>query len=162
MPTRLALSRKAMRSSPNSRRRTGLESGCASSLESIAGIQYWRIRSPVVEPGPTRVNTSLSSLLSMVPPGISLDFPFVDVPIDERVERLRVRAAHGGRVGRHVVVEEEHDEGNVVADGLRHLRDLSVPLGGIERARELLVQAVVLGVRPAAVEIGRASCRERV
>ena len=47
-------SRKAMRFSPSSRMRSGGQSGDGSSSERTAGIQYWRMRSPMGVPGPTR------------------------------------------------------------------------------------------------------------
>src|SRR5262245_2207959 len=72
-PTLPLVSRKAMSFSPSSITRTGSESGDGTSDESMAGTQYWRIRSPIGEPGPTRVTSSLSSLLSMRAPQVALD-----------------------------------------------------------------------------------------
>src|SRR5579872_6279548 len=54
-----------MRSSPRSRTRSGSLSARGSSSDLAAGIQYWRIRSPIGVPGPMRVRYSLSCLLSM-------------------------------------------------------------------------------------------------
>src|ERR1051325_4810344 len=68
-PTDPPAVRYAIRFSPSSRTRSGEPSGSGSSLESAAGIQYWRISAPIGVPGPTRQRSSLSSRLSMrVPP----------------------------------------------------------------------------------------------
>ena len=61
-------SRKAMRFSPSRRRRTGGQSGDGSSSDSSAGIQYWRMRSPIGVPGPTRHSSLVVFLLSIVAP----------------------------------------------------------------------------------------------
>src|SRR5919109_4931032 len=65
-PTRPALSRKATRSSPSRRTRTGGQSGSGISLDSKAGIQYRRINSPIGFPGLTWVSRSLSSRDSII------------------------------------------------------------------------------------------------
>ena len=44
--------------------RTGGQSGEGSSSERMAGIQYWRIKSPMGVPGPMRQRYSLSVWLS--------------------------------------------------------------------------------------------------
>src|SRR3979409_821996 len=67
-PTLPLLSLKAINCSFSSRTRTGSESGRGNSEASMAGSQYWRIRLPIGVPGPTRVTSSLSSLLSMASP----------------------------------------------------------------------------------------------
>ncbi len=67
-PTRPAASRNATSCSPGSFRRMGAQSGPGSSVERSAGIRYWRMRLPIGAPGPTRVISALSSLLSMAPP----------------------------------------------------------------------------------------------
>ena len=41
-------------------------SGCGSSLESIAGVQYSRMNAPIGVPGPTWVRSSFSSGFSIV------------------------------------------------------------------------------------------------
>src|SRR4030095_6393636 len=63
-------SRKATRSSPSKRKRTGGQSGLDNSLGSIAGSQNRRSSSPLGGSGPTRHANSLSSLLNKVPPCI--------------------------------------------------------------------------------------------
>src|SRR6516165_6339858 len=55
------VSRKATRSSPSSRTRTGGQSGSAISLASRAGIQYRRIAVPIGASPSTRVTSSFSS-----------------------------------------------------------------------------------------------------
>ncbi len=64
-PTSPEVVRKAMSSSPRSLTRRGGPSGAGSSCELTAGIQYWRIRSPMGVPGPTLHISSLSWSLSM-------------------------------------------------------------------------------------------------
>ena len=59
MPTRPEVSRNAISFSPSSLSRTGAPSA-SSSDDRAAGIQYWRISSPIGVPGPTRVRSSLS------------------------------------------------------------------------------------------------------
>src|SRR6185312_13996990 len=61
-------SRKATRSSPSRRRRTGGQSALGNSSASIAGSQNRRNSSPMGVPGPTRHANSLSSLLNTAPP----------------------------------------------------------------------------------------------
>src|SRR4029453_10217754 len=68
------VTRKAMRFSPRSRTRTGAPSRSGSWLVMSAGIQYWRRRSPVGVPRPTRQSSSLSSLESITLPPV-LDSP---------------------------------------------------------------------------------------
>ena len=65
------VTRKPIRFSPSSRRRTGGQSGALTSSDSSAGTQYCRSRSPMTVPGPTCVRASFSSTLSMcwAPPG---------------------------------------------------------------------------------------------
>jgi hypothetical protein len=46
--------------------RRGGQSGSGSSSDLTAGIQYWRIKSPIGVPGPIRVRYSLSCRLSIV------------------------------------------------------------------------------------------------
>jgi hypothetical protein len=59
-PTRpLTLSRNAISFSPSSISRSG-SPPAFTSLDLAAGIQYWRISSPITVPGPTRVSSSLS------------------------------------------------------------------------------------------------------
>src|SRR5215831_14035713 len=68
---RPSVSRKAIRSSPSSRTRTGGPSGSAISRASNAGIQYLRIALPIGVPGDTRVISSFSSRGSITdPPGL--------------------------------------------------------------------------------------------
>ena len=55
-----------MSGSPSSMTRTWGQSGWGSSLESIPGIQYWRIMFPMGVPGPTRQISSFSSDVSIV------------------------------------------------------------------------------------------------
>ena len=55
------VSRKATRSSPRMRTRTGAQSGSGSSDDDSTGCQYRRISSPIGVPGPTRVIVSFSS-----------------------------------------------------------------------------------------------------
>src|SRR5262245_4323231 len=57
-----------MRFSHSRRIRTGGQSGLGSSLDIMAGSQYWRMRLPIGVPGPTFVISSLSSLVSMERP----------------------------------------------------------------------------------------------
>ena len=65
MPMRPSLSRKATRSSPMRRTRTGGQSASAISLDRQAGIQYRRIALPIGVAGPVRVISSFSSFESM-------------------------------------------------------------------------------------------------
>src|SRR5687768_10005660 len=67
-PTAPEVARNAIRFSPRRRTRTGGPSGAGSSLETRAGIQYWRSSAPIGVAGPTRQSSSLSSLESMAPP----------------------------------------------------------------------------------------------
>src|SRR5437868_7141079 len=64
-PTRPSLARKAIRSSPITRRRTGGESGAGSSRDSATGSQWRRKYSPIAVPGPVRTRSSLSAAESM-------------------------------------------------------------------------------------------------
>src|SRR5262245_6846285 len=64
-PTSPRESRKITRSSPSRRTFFGGPSGVGSAEEGRHGIQYWRIRSPIGVPGPTRHRSSLSSLESI-------------------------------------------------------------------------------------------------
>src|SRR3954451_17872411 len=61
---RLLVVRNATRSSPRRRSLTGGQSGRGSSSANIAGSQNRRKTSPIGVPGPTRVISSLSCLLS--------------------------------------------------------------------------------------------------
>src|SRR5579864_3442398 len=51
--------------SPKSRTRTGSLSGAGTSDDSMPGIQYWRMNSPIGVPGPVRQMNSFSSWLSI-------------------------------------------------------------------------------------------------
>src|SRR5207245_1208582 len=64
-PTSPRVSRKATRSSPSRRTFLGGQSGSGSSVEGRNGIQYWRSRSPIAVPRPTRHISSLSSFESI-------------------------------------------------------------------------------------------------
>ena len=64
-PTLPLVSRKATRSSPRMRQRIGSLSGWGNSEDSRAGSQKRRNSSPIGVPGPTRVRSSLSALLSI-------------------------------------------------------------------------------------------------
>src|SRR5262245_67709 len=64
-PTSPRVSRKTTRFSPSRRTFLGGRSGSGSAEEGKHGIQYWRSRSPIGVPGPTRHRSSLSSLESI-------------------------------------------------------------------------------------------------
>src|SRR5262245_28237164 len=64
-PTSPRVSRKTTRFSPSRRTFLGGPSGSGRADEGRHGIQYWRSRSPIGVPGPTRHRSSLSSLESI-------------------------------------------------------------------------------------------------
>src|SRR5579883_3067306 len=66
-PTLPDAMRKAMSFSPSSSTLSGAPSDVTSS-DRTAGIQYWRMRSPISVPGPMRHSVSLSAWLSMAAP----------------------------------------------------------------------------------------------
>src|SRR3989304_5392129 len=65
MPMRPDGARNATRFSPRRRARSGGPSGAGSSRLMRTGSQYWRRRSPIGVPGPTRQRSSLSWALSI-------------------------------------------------------------------------------------------------
>src|SRR3954467_4320274 len=82
IPTRPELSRNAISLSPSSIRRIGSPSAFSSD-DIAAGIQYCRINSPMIVPGPTRTRSSLSFLFIAFPPvspisGRKLTLQFLD------------------------------------------------------------------------------------
>src|SRR5213594_956322 len=143
------VTRKAMRFSPRSRTRTGAPSRSGSSLVMRAGIQYWRSRSPVGVPRPTRQSSSLSSLESIALPPV-LDWPAcllchgrgphagVDETTDQHDHREYDRRHHQGRDGgflqasvRPLAQEERRQHRRLRPVEERHRRQVA------ERHREL-------------------------
>src|SRR5579883_2955340 len=121
-PTLPDAMRKAMSFSPSSSTLSGAPSDVTSS-DRTAGIQYWRMRSPISVPGPMRHSSSLSALLSMVP-----------LPSQNAAERHVDPAAHlvrrGDRFGRADVLgchladageaAQPHGRDELVLDDLEH------------------------------------------
>src|SRR5918992_3852548 len=82
-PTFPEVVRKAIRFSPSKRTRSGGPSGAGSSEDMRAGIQYWRMRSPMGVPGPTRVSSAFSSALSIAASPIHHSSPLLFQCVDE-------------------------------------------------------------------------------
>src|SRR5579859_2531413 len=110
-PTLPLLSLKPINCSPRSSTRTGSESGCGNSDESIAGTQYSRIRLPIGVPGPTRVISTLSSFLSMQP-----------TPLDDYVYQSTTTGKCARCAARHRLALGRHAQGPGTTPQVSHRR----------------------------------------
>src|SRR5262245_30588777 len=125
MPISPLESRKATRSSPSKRKRTGGQSGLGNSLGSIAGSQNRRNSSPMGVPGPTRHANSLSSLLNKAPPCIGhLNHSFSDPRFI--VEAARVQPWSASEISQCVgmYLTEEDILGSLACVAVREKRQL--------------------------------------
>src|SRR5579871_868975 len=102
-----------------------------------------------------------------------MNLPLVDIPGCSAVEVIEQRAAKGGVVRLYLEVVVERDYWQFLADDPRHLDDVPIALGGIERRGIELDQSIVLGIDPCSAvdthpvvlgpgDIGRVENRERI